>query len=177
MRRIEISLADQRLRLLENETLLAEYPVSTGLNGAGEQDGSGCTPRGHHRIDACIGAHEPLNSVFVGRVPTGEVYDAELAAAHPDRDWVLSRILWLDGQEEGINRGEGVDSKQRYIYIHGTPDSEPMGEPQSHGCVRMRNDDLIELFDQVGVGTEVWIQESNFPEPGFLEPGFQETGF
>lgn len=162
MRRIEVSVADQRLRLLENESLLGEFPVSTALNGVGEQEGSGCTPRGHHRIAACIGDHESLNSVFVGREPSGEIYNAELAAAYPDRDWILTRILWLDGQEQGVNCGAGVDSKQRYIYIHGTPDTEPMGVPKSHGCIRMRNEDLIELFDQVGVGTEVWIQEPGF---------------
>jgi hypothetical protein len=136
---------------------LASYTVSTALNGPGEQDGSGCTPRGEHYIRARIGAGQPLNTVFRGRRPTGEVYSPQLAAAHPDRDWILTRILWLCGREWGRNRGPGVDTFRRFIYIHGTPDTEPMGVAKSHGCVRMRNRDIAELFDRVPAGMRVMI--------------------
>ncbi len=158
---IEVSIADQVLRV-SSAGICHLYPVSTAFNGAGEQENSGCTPRGWHRIRACIGGAQPLNTVFVGRRPTGEQYSPELAAAHPQRDWILSRILWLQGQEVGVNRLGKVDSMRRYIYIHGTPDSEPMGQPLSHGCIRMRNADIAELFDLVVAGTPVWIQEHSF---------------
>jgi hypothetical protein len=138
--------------------VLAEYAVSTALNGPGEQDSSGCTPRGEHYIRARIGAGQPLNTVFRGRRPTGEIYSPQLAAEHPDRDWILTRILWLCGREWGRNRGPGVDTFRRFIYIHGTPDTEPMGVALSHGCVRMRNTDIAELFERVSAGTRVVIQ-------------------
>jgi len=155
---IEISISEQRLRLLDDAgALLGVYPVSTALNGAGEFEGSGCTPRGRHLIRAKIGDGLPLNTVFVGRRPTGELWTPELAAANPGRDWILTRILWLSGCEPGINRLGNVDSMRRYIYIHGTPDSEPMGVPRSHGCIRMRNADLIALFELVPPATPVLI--------------------
>lgn len=156
---IDIDLATQRLRLYEGEMLLAEYPVSTARNGAGEQEGSYCTPRGRHRIRARIGEGQPVGTVYRGRRPTGEIYSEKLARDNPDRDWILSRILWLGGLEPGHNRYGQVDSQRRYIYIHGTPDSEPIGEPASIGCVRMRNDDVIDLFGRVATGTEVYIHE------------------
>ncbi len=155
---IEISISDQLLRLsVAGEC--RQYPVSTALNGAGEQNGSGKTPRGWHRICACIGRGLAENTVFVGRRPTGEIYSAGLAQACPERDWILTRILWLQGMEIGFNRMGNVDSMRRYIYIHGTPDSEPVGQPLSHGCIRMRNRDVIELSERVGPDTKVWIQE------------------
>lgn len=156
---IDIDLAQQRLRLYEGEMLLAEYPVSTARNGAGEQEGSFCTPRGRHRIRARIGGNQPKAAVFRGRRPTGEIYTTALAQANPDRDWILSRILWLGGLEPGRNRYGNVDSQARYIYIHGTADTEPMGEPASIGCIRMRNDDVIDLFERVPAGIEVMIHE------------------
>lgn len=153
---------DLNLQILTLEAadgqLLASYPVSTALNGAGEQNGSGCTPRGEHFIRASIGTGLPAGTVFRGRRPTGERYSPELARQYPDRDWILSRILWLCGREWGKNRGPGVDTFRRFIYIHGTPDSEPMGVPLSHGCVRMRNPDVIDLFDRVGPGMTVFIR-------------------
>lgn len=155
---IEISIADQLLRLTGAEGEFI-WSVSTAKNGAGEQQGSQQTPRGWHRIVAKIGADLPLNSVFVARRPTGEIYTPELAAQFPQRDWILTRILWLQGMEIGRNRFGDVDSQRRYIYIHGTPDCEPMGIPLSHGCIRMRNHDLLELFARVGSGTKVWINE------------------
>jgi lipoprotein-anchoring transpeptidase ErfK/SrfK len=160
-RRILIDIAQQSLRLLEGESLLQRYPVSTALNGVGEFNGSGCTPRGHHHIRIRIGAGCPADTVFVGRRPTGERYTPALAEAFPERDWILGRILWLTGDEPGRNRGGQVDSLRRFIYIHGAPDSEPMGAPRSHGCIRMRCADLLELFEQVRAGTPVEILESN----------------
>lgn len=159
MTRIEISISDQTLKLLQVAQPLRTYAVSTAANGSGEQNGSFCTPRGRHHIRLKIGADCPPNTVFVGRRPTGETYTPELHAAYPERDWILTRILWLSGDEPGFNRGGTVDTLRRYIYIHGTPDSTRMGQPGSHGCIRMRNADLIELFDCVEAGTPVVITE------------------
>ncbi len=157
---IDISIAAQRLRLLDEAGReLAAYAVSTAANGPGERKGSGCTPRGHHTVRAKIGAGQPEGAVFVGRRPTGEIWSPQLAARFPERDWILTRILWLSGCEVGVNRLGDVDSMQRYIYIHGTPDTEPMGEPRSHGCIRMRNQDVVELFARVPAGTPVTIRE------------------
>lgn len=155
---IEISLSQQTLTLLGSaDKLLARYSVSTALNGPGEQQSSGCTPRGEHYVRAMVGGGLPLGTVFRARRPTGEIYSAELASHHPERDWILSRILWLCGREPGRNRGFGVDTFHRFIYIHGTPDTEPMGIPMSHGCIRMRNTDVSDLFEQVRPGTAVVI--------------------
>lgn len=155
---IEISLAEQRLRLFADaDDGGRTYPVSTALNGAGEADGSGCTPRGRHYIRATIGGDCAIGTVFIGRRATGEIYSPQLAARHPERDWILTRILWLCGLEPGKNRGPGVDTFRRFIYIHGTPDSEPMGRPESHGCIRMRNTDIVDLFRRVGPGVRVNI--------------------
>ena len=157
---IEISIPAQTLTLFDDfGSIKARYSVSTAANGAGCDKDSGCTPLGQHIVRAKIGAGAPLNTVFVGRRLTGEILSPELAAQYPQRDWILTRILWLSGTEVGKNRLGNVDSMQRYIYIHGTPDSEPMGLPCSHGCVRMRNVDVMELFDLVNVGTSVVIVE------------------
>lgn len=156
-RLLRVDLAGQRLSLFEGERLRASYPVSTARNGPGEQRGSGCTPRGWHRIRIKIGAGLPRNTVFVGRRPTGEIYDAALAARHPERDWILTRILWLTGLEAGFNRGGDRDTLRRYIYIHGCPDEAPMGIPLSHGCIRMHSGDLLELFEQTAAGDRVFI--------------------
>jgi lipoprotein-anchoring transpeptidase ErfK/SrfK len=156
---IRISLCGQSLEALEGQQVILRYPVSTSRYGPGEMTGSMCTPRGDHVIRARIGAGLAAGSVFVARRPTGEVYDARLAAAHPGRDWVLSRILWLSGSEPGRNRLGTVDTMRRYIYIHGTPDSEPMGVPGSHGCIRMRNRHIVELFDRVVTGCPVRIDD------------------
>ena len=156
---IEISIQNQTLTLLDNAGReIAHYSVSTATNGAGCVKNSGCTPLGAHIIRAKIGAGAPPNTVFAGRRPTGEICTPELMAQYPERDWILTRILWLSGTEIGKNRLGSVDSMQRYIYIHGTPDGEPMGEPRSHGCVRMRNEDVMALFEQVKVGTRVLIK-------------------
>lgn len=158
---LHISIASQSLTLIgAGGEPLCQFPVSTALKGPGERNGSGCTPRGRHYVRAMVGDGQPQGTVFVARRPTGEIYTPDLAARYPERDWILSRILWLCGCESGINRGPGVDSFRRFIYIHGTPDTEPMGEPRSHGCIRMRNTDVIRLFDLVTPGTAVTIEES-----------------
>ena len=155
---IRISIPQQTLQLFdERGTCLRNYSISTAEKGAGEQNGSGQTPRGKHVIRAKIGAGEPVGAVFIGRRPTGEIWTPELNAKQPERDWILSRILWLSGCEPGRNRLGNVDSMRRYIYIHGTPEDQPMGVPRSHGCVRMRNADVMEMFDLVPPNTVVVI--------------------
>ena len=156
-RLIHISIPEQCLTVLEGGTPVASYPISTARNGPGERCGSGCTPRGWHRIRIKIGADLPINAVFVGRRFTGEVYSPQLALDYPQRDWILTRILWLTGMESGFNRGGNCDTLRRFIYIHGCPESEGIGKPASHGCIRMRNQDLLELFAQVAAGDKVWI--------------------
>ncbi len=161
MPRIEVSLARQSLKLFDDAGgLLKQYAVSTSKNGAGEQCDSDCTPRGRHIIRAKIGAGLPLNTVFAGRRPTGEVYSGELGERHPGRDWILTRILWLSGCEPGFNRLRRVDTMRRFIYIHGTSDEQGIGRPVSHGCIRMRNRDVVELFDAVTPGTPVEISDT-----------------
>jgi len=156
--RILIDIARQELELFAADgTSIRRYSVSTASNGVGERLGSGCTPRGRHRIRARIGTGAPFGAVFRGRRPTGEIWTPEFAAARPGCDWILSRILWLCGEEPGFNRGGQFDTMRRYIYIHGTGEDQPMGKPGSHGCIRMRNDNVIELFDLVNVGTPVEI--------------------
>ena len=156
---LHISLPEQRLTLWRRGEAVLSYAVSTALKGAGERNGSEQTPRGWHRVRAKVGAGCVPGAVFSGRRPTGEIYSRVLAETNPERDWILSRILWLCGNEPGKNRLSDVDSMRRYIYIHGCPDTEPMGEPRSHGCVRMRNADVVELFDQVPPGLPVLIEE------------------
>lgn len=159
---IEISIPAQTLTLFDdNGGQVTRYAVSTAANGVGCVKNSGCTPLGAHIIRAKIGGGTAENTVFVGRRPTGEIFTPALKAQFPDRDWILTRILWLSGTEPGKNRLGDVDTMQRYIYIHGTPDATQLGVPGSHGCVRMRNADLIELFEQVPVGTTVNICEAD----------------
>ncbi len=154
--KIIVHIATQTLELLDNSgVILRCYSISTGKNGVGEESGSYCTPRGKHIIRAKIGGGQPENSVFVRRRPTGEIYTPELGAAHPGRDWILTRILWLSGMESGYNRLGNCDTMRRYVYIHGTPDETELGVPGSRGCVRMRNADLLELFELVVPGVEV----------------------
>lgn len=160
--KIRISLADQILDLLDDhDTVLRRYPVSTAANGPGEAAGSYQTPRGRHIVRARIGGDQPMNTVFKGRRPTGEIYTPELGKqfgeTQPERDWILTRILWLSGAEPGFNRLGNCDTMRRYIYIHGTPDELFEQAPRSHGCIRMRNADLIELFDAVPPYTPVEI--------------------
>ena len=158
---IEISIGRQLLELRDDGGVwIRRYYISTASRGAGELRGSYQTPRGKHLIRAKIGGGATENTVFVGRRPTGERYDAELAARFPNRDWILTRILWLSGCEPGRNRLGEVDTMRRYIYIHGSPDPATMGVPGSIGCVRMHNDDIVELFDLVPPYTPVEIIEA-----------------
>lgn len=154
---IRIDIANQRLVLLEGGLVVREYPVSTGAKGHGCEAGSYQTPTGLHRIRLKIGEGQPLGSVFTGRRPTGEVFSLSLRDAAPERDWILTRILWLEGLEPGGNRGENVDTLRRYIYIHGTPDEGMRNPPSSHGCIRMSNAHVVDLFSRVSVGTSVLI--------------------
>ena len=158
MPKIEISIPDQTLTLRGDQgKALKRYLVSTSRNGPGEREGSFCTPRGEHIVRAKIGSGRPLNTVFVRRRPTGEIWTPELAERFPGRDWILTRILWLSGCEPGRNRLREVDTMRRYIYIHGSPDSVAMGKPGSIGCIRMRNQDIVELFELVPPGAQVSI--------------------
>lgn len=155
---IVVSLSAQTLELRRDGIVLCQYAVSTARNGAGEEQDSECTPRGKHLIRAKIGAGCPPGTVFVGRRPTGETWSPQLEREQPGRDWILTRILWLSGTEPGVNRLANVDTMRRYIYIHGTPHENEIGKPVSHGCIRMCNEDIVELFDRVEVGTHVTIQ-------------------
>jgi L,D-transpeptidase YbiS len=159
--RIDVDTRLQRLYLWQpypdGDILIREYPVSTSKNGLGEHSGSYCTPRGRHRIAEKIGEDQPMYAIFKARVPTGEIWSPAMNAEFPEQDWILTRILWLDGMEAGVNRGGAVDTHKRYIYIHGTSEEHHIGKPASHGCIRMRNGDIAELFDLVDEGTEVNI--------------------
>jgi lipoprotein-anchoring transpeptidase ErfK/SrfK len=154
---LEISISQQQLSIIDNGQILQRYAVSTAKNGAGERRGSECTPTGWHRVRAKIGAGQPLRAVFVGRRPTGEIYSTELGRRYPQRDWILTRILWLGGLEPGKNRYGDVDTAWRYIYIHGCPDELMSGRPESHGCIRMNNADVLDLFERVEAGMPVFI--------------------
>jgi L,D-transpeptidase YbiS len=156
--KLRVSLPDQTLEVIDDAgRVTLAYPVSTAANGAGEESGSFCTPRGRHIVRARIGAGLPLNSVFVARRPTGEIYTPELGETRPERDWILTRILWLSGSEPGYNRLGSCDTMRRYIYIHGTPDECFAQAPRSHGCIRMRGEDLAALFDLVPIRAAVEI--------------------
>jgi lipoprotein-anchoring transpeptidase ErfK/SrfK len=157
--RIDIYIDSQSLLFTAIEGKQTKYSISTARNGAGEMSGSFCTPRGRHIVRAKIGNGEAMNTVFVGRRPTGELYRPELRQKHPDRDWILTRILWLSGCEPGFNRLGDVDTMRRYVYIHGAPEDVEMGYPGSHGCVRMRNAEVVELFNLVQTGTPVMIHD------------------
>ncbi len=173
--RLEINIAHQQLTVfvdtgtdtnIRTESV-QNYPIATAKNGIGQYEGSECTPLGKHRIFEKIGSELAENTVFVGRKPTGEIYDESLSKKYPERDWILTRILWLQGEEAGFNQGHTqnqetgtlvcCDTKARYIYIHGCPDTHPMKIPSSHGCIKMRNADIIQLYEHVAVGTTVQI--------------------
>ena len=159
MNQIQVDVASQALNLVSfRGVVIARYSISSGSNGLGEHLGSGCTPRGRHKIRIKLGSSCPENAVFVGRRPTGEIYDDQLARRYPERDWILTRILWLTGCEVGRNRGGQVDTLRRFIYLHGCPETEPVGIPRSHGCIRMRNRDILTLFERVESGAPVLIE-------------------
>ena len=156
---LDVDIAAQTLIVRDEAgSVVFETLVSTARKGAGEVINSECTPRGRHVIRAKIGAGQPVNTVFISRRPTGEIYSSALRALHPERDWILTRILWLSGLEPGRNRLGNVDTMRRFVYIHGCPDEDPMGVPGSRGCIKMRNRDIVELFDRVSPGTLVYIR-------------------
>jgi L,D-transpeptidase catalytic domain len=154
---LRVDVGSQTLHWMDGHVVVQSWPISTAKNGVGEQRGSEKTPRGWHKIRARIGEGEPPNAVFRGRRPTGEIYGPELERTYPGRDWILTRILWLVGLEPGFNRYGPVDTGWRYIYIHGSPDQGVTGEPLSHGCIRMKCSDMLDLFDRVTVGMRVYV--------------------
>ena len=156
---IHISIASQSLQLKQIADVEFECPISSAKNGVGEINGSERTPRGWHYIRARIGDGQPLNTIFVGRRPTGEIYSPDLRMQHPQRDWILTRILWLCGLEPGFNRLGPRDTMRRYIYIHGCPDEDTFDQPSSHGCIKLHNPDMLALFERVATGTRVLITE------------------
>ncbi len=153
-----VDVSDQELRLYVDGRLAARYPVSTAEAGTGSAAGSNRTPLGAHYVRRRYGAGAPAGMVFRARVPTGRIAAIEHRPRHIGEDLVTSRILWLAGLEPGRNQGPGVDSFRRYIYIHGTPEEGLIGRPASHGCIRLRNEDVIALFDALPVRSLVWIQ-------------------
>ena len=157
MPKIKISVNSQQLLFLDCDDTEFIFPVSTALAGTGQQQNSGQTPLGEHYVRAKIGHGQPICSVFVGRRPTGEIYNRQLGAQFPERDWILTRILWLCGTQPGFNRSGQVDTMRRYIYIHGTPYEHQLGTAVSHGCIRMANEAIESLFEQVPIGCPVLI--------------------
>lgn len=155
---VRVEIGTQELHLYRANRRLRSYSISSARNGVGERNGSGCTPRGWHTVRARIGANQPLGAVFVGRRPTGEIYTHELAARHPNRDWILTRILWLSGLEPGFNRLGEVDTMRRFIYIHGAAPDAALGSPASKGCIRMQSADIVELFELVTPRMRVLIE-------------------
>ena len=160
MNSIIINIAQQQLKLLdENSKLISQYPVSTSRYGTGSENGSQKTPLGLHRIKDKLGGAMPVNEVFIGRVPHGNLQECRERGVELPDDVIMSRILWLEGMEPGRNQGGYVDTYQRYIYIHGTNHEESIGTPASIGCIRMLNQDIVELYRLVEVGSEVLIEE------------------
>lgn len=159
--RVCVDVGLQRLTVLRRGRKVATYPVSTATLGTGSESGSNRTPLGLHRVCKKIGDGEPHGMIFVGRVPVGKIATIKVDAVDAAEDLILTRILWLDGLEEGKNRGGSVDSRSRYIYIHGTNEEGLIGRPASHGCVRMRNADVVELCDLIVEGVVVEIVEGN----------------
>ena len=157
---IIVKISQQKLYCYSSEEkVLFEYPVSTSSYGIGNKNGSFKTPVGEHSIAQKIGDGCAVNEVFIGRVPQGVLEELQAKEHALPEDIITSRILWLQGMEPGKNNGEDIDSYHRYIYIHGTSEEEKIGTPASHGCVRMRNQDVIDLFNQVDEGCRVLIQE------------------
>ena len=155
---IIVDISEQRLYLYSNNDLIQSFPVSTSKYGEGQTENSFKTPLGLHEIKEKIGHKAPINTIFTARVNTNKRADVQIKQNDTEDDFVTSRIMWLDGLEDGINRGLGVDSYNRYIYIHGTHEEGLIGQKASHGCIRMFNNDVIELFDIVSEGTKVQIR-------------------
>ena len=155
--KIDIDISQQRLYLKKNDDLIKSYPISSSKYGEGSIENSNMTPLGLHVIKEKIGTDVPINTLFISRINTKRTVNIENSRNKTKDDHITSRILWLDGLEEGKNKGKGVDSYSRYIYIHGTHEEGLIGEKASHGCIRMLNNDVIDLYDHVNIGTEVYI--------------------
>ena len=155
--KIDIDISQQRLYLKKNDDLIKSYPISSSKYGEGSIENSNMTPLGLHVIKEKIGTDVPINTLFISRINTKRTVNIENSRNKTKDDHITSRILWLDGLEEGKNKGKGVDSYSRYIYIHGTHEEGLIGEKASHGCIRMLNNDVIDLYDYVNIGTEVYI--------------------
>ncbi len=157
---ININVTQQQLKLFDEDgNLLQQYPVSTSRYGPGNQNGSEQTPLGLHRIKDKLGGAMPVNEVFIGRGPHGNLEECIKRGVDLPDDVIMSRIMWLEGMEPGRNQGGYVDTYQRYIYIHGTNHEGTIGTPASIGCIRMCNQDVVDLFRLVEVGSEVLIEE------------------
>jgi lipoprotein-anchoring transpeptidase ErfK/SrfK len=155
--KIDIDISQQRLYLKQNDDLIKSYPISSSKYGEGSTENSNMTPLGLHVIKEKIGTNVPINTLFISRINTKRTVNIENSRKKTKDDHITSRILWLDGLEEGKNKGKGVDSYSRYIYIHGTHEEGLIGEKASHGCIRMLNNDVIDLYNYVNIGTEVYI--------------------
>ena len=155
---IEVDISEQRLYLIENSLIKASYPISTSKYGEGSIENSFKTPLGKHSIKEMIGEEAEINSIFTSRINTNRSATIIDQFEDTDNDYVTSRIMWLDGEEDGFNKGGNVDSFRRYIYIHGTHEEGLIGTKASHGCIRMFNYDVIELFNLVNIGTKVLIR-------------------
>ena len=145
--KINISVSSQKLSLFQEGELVSSYKVSTALKGVGQEKNTNKTPLGNHIIRAMIGRNLPIYAVIKARRFTNEIWTKELDDPSITVDWILSRVIWLSGKDLGRNRLGNVDTMQRYIYIHGTNEEHLLGTPSSHGCIRMSNEDVIELFD------------------------------
>ena len=154
-----VDVSEQEIRLYEQGDFTVSYPVSTAEKGVGNKNNSYQTPLGLHYIRNKIGAGAARLSIFDSRSNTGKIATLETRPRHTGEDLVTSRILWLSGLEPGINQGQGVDSYRRYIYIHGTQEEGLIGQPASHGCIRMRNADVMDLFKRMPERSLVWIIE------------------
>ena len=155
---IEVDISEQRLYLIENSLIKASYPISTSKYGEGSIENSFKTPLGEHSIKEMIGEEAEINTIFTSRINTKRSATIIDQFEDTDNDYVTSRIMWLDGEEDGLNKGGNVDSYRRYIYIHGTHEEGLIGTKASHGCIRMFNYDVIELFNLVTIGTKVLIR-------------------
>ena len=156
--KILVDISEQRLYLKSGEQTLVSYPISTSKYGEGSKENSFKTPLGNHIIKEKIGENAPINTIFISRINTKNIASIENKPKNTENDYVTSRIMWLEGEENGVNKGPGIDSYERYIYIHGTHEEGLIGVKASHGCIRMFNVDVIDLYDRIYNGTKVIIR-------------------
>jgi len=152
-----VSIENQKMYRIQSKNIIETYDISTSKYGIGNQMGSNKTPTGLHKINSKYGHKTPVNGRMIGRVFYGQIAKIFSDTTTSKTDDITSRILWLEGLENGINKGDNIDSYKRYIYIHGTSEEGRIGIPSSHGCVRMKNKDVIDLFNEVAIGTFVLI--------------------